>query len=85
MDKNVVMFNSMDKGGRRTGMDRRTTKCSVFWPERRTTSGRRVLTERRAGRDRRLSLKGIVFGSDRIYLIDRRHASDRREHMIAEA
>jgi hypothetical protein len=65
-----------DKGGRRSGAERRVNAVMVVIPERRRRGERRVSLEKRSGGDRRTVI------DDRIQL-ERRRRGDRRAALWA--
>ena len=60
-----------DKGGRRSGADRRVNGKMVVIPERRRRGERRILSEKRSGGDRRTTI-------DYHIQLERRLRGDRR-------
>jgi hypothetical protein len=68
-----LIFFLRDKGGRRSGIDRRKYCYSLHIPERRSDQDRRSGSERRSGRDRRKSTD-IRISLERRTGIERRAA-----------
>jgi hypothetical protein len=68
-----LIFFVRDKGGRRSGIERRQFHYSVHIPERRCGQDRRSGKDRRNGRDRR-KVTDIRIGVERRTGIERRGA-----------
>ena len=66
-----LVATKRDKGGRRSGADRRVNAIMVVIPERRRRGERRVSLEKRRGGDRRIEI-------DHQILLERRRRTDRR-------
>ena len=72
---NIMDLNCKDNGGRRSGVNRRYFSYSNHIPERRQGVERRILVDRRSGRDRRDGYNTSYVNMDmRIAEIDRRAA-----------
>jgi hypothetical protein len=65
------VFFGADKGGRRSGIDRRQFSYSEHIPERRSGADRRSGKDRRSGGDRRKRIEHVIS-------VERRNGLDRR-------
>lgn len=80
-----IVYNLIDNGGRRSGVDRRRFSYSGYIPERRSgkdrrnDDDRRCGTERRSGRERRSVEDRRMKDARVVVLEDYRSGKDRRE------
>ena len=87
MNSAKVVFNISDKGGRRSGIERRRFKYSGHFPERRSGKDRRNGLDRRSGEDRRVVHERreevpVLDIGDRRTGMERRNGVDRRDFTI---